>query len=92
MTQLELEERFTTLRYTNETIPILRILKDGELYRKEIDLRKAFHTWGLFPDKHVEQDYRILIEMKRDGRMILHHWTDFRIVDWADGGTLGGSV
>lgn len=92
MTQLELEERFTTLRYTNETIPILRILKDGVLYRKEIDLRKAFRNWGLFPDKHVEQDYRILIEMKRDGRMILHHWTDFRIVDWADGGTLGGSV
>lgn len=83
---LELEATFVTLRYSNECVPKLRLWLRDQPVTPEIDLERAFQTWGWVPDDQTVQEYRILVTLRRDGSVVLRPWVDGEVLDWVDGG------
>lgn len=85
----ELYGEFVTLRYTDERIPTFRLRFASEQITPDIDLGRAFRTWGWYPsDTHV-QKYRIQVKIFGDGRVEVTPWIDASVEDWVNGGTFG---
>lgn len=80
------ETTFVTLRYSNECVPVLTVIgPDGEAITPRLDLERAFQTWGWVPDRDPVQHYRIIIEIKRNGTVVLRPWLDTEVLDWVLG-------
>lgn len=88
----ELQGEFITLRYTNSHIPVFRLYFGPEAITKPIDLAKAFAAWGWRPDQHLEQVYRIQMEIFDDGKVVVEQWADTAVLDWVNGGQIGTGV
>ncbi len=87
--QLELQAEFVTLRYTDEAIPTLRISFDGEPAAPDIDLGKAFRTWGWRPSATHVQEYRILVRIISPDRADVYPQVRGSVEDWVNGGSFG---
>lgn len=83
----ELDGEFVTLRYSNDCIPVFRLFFDSEKVSPDIDLARAFDTWGWRPsDTHV-QNYEILIQMNSDGSADIFPNIEASVADWVNGGS-----
>ena len=87
--QLELRAEFVTLRYTDTQIPTLRIKFDGLPVIPDIDLGKAFRTWGWRPSATHVQDYEILLKVINENRVDLLPMVEGSVADWVNGGNFG---
>ena len=87
--QLELRAEFVTLRYTDTQIPTLRIKFDGLPIIPDIDLGKAFRTWGWRPSVTHVQDYEILLKVINENRVDLLPMVEGSVADWVNGGNFG---
>ena len=87
--QLGLREEFVTLRYTDTQIPTLRIKYDGHPVVPDIDLGKAFRTWGWRPSATHVQDYEILLRVINENRVDLLPMVEGSVADWVNGGSFG---
>lgn len=88
MKGLELNGEFITLRYKDDKIPLFQLFKDGTAITKVIDLAPIFQTWGWFPNKHPEQIYKIHIQVKKSGGVVIRQEIDGSVIDWEDGGSI----
>ena len=89
MDALELNTEFITLRYTDESIPTLRLWFDGHRMGPDIDLARAFRTWGWYPSRVHVQKYTVNIRIYGDGRAEVSPHIGASVDDWIDGGTFG---
>ena len=89
MEQRELIGEFTTLRYDDDMIPTLRIYFGGEPVTPDIDLTKAFRTWGWIPSEIHVQEFGIRLIIYGDGSVRLSPVFEASVEDWVDGGTFG---
>lgn len=87
--QLELRAEFVTLRYTDTTIPTLSIRFGGESVIPDIDLGKAFRTWGWRPSATHVQEYNILVRVINENRVDLLPLVEGSVADWVNGGSFG---
>ena len=87
--QLELRAEFVTLRYTDTTIPTLSIRFSGESVIPDIDLGKAFHTWGWRPSATHVQEYNILLRVINENRVDVLPMIEGSVADWVNGGSFG---
>ena len=87
--QLELRAEFVTLRYTDTTIPTLSIRFGDESIIPDIDLGKAFRTWGWRPSATHVQEYNILLRVINENRVDVLPMVEGSVVDWGNGGSFG---
>lgn len=85
----ELYGRFITLRYGEGLIPVFRLWYEDKAITQEIDLARAFRSWGWFPERAHVQAYRIQIQLFSNGKVEVSPWSDVSIEDWVNGGTFG---
>lgn len=85
----ELEGEFVTLRYTDETIPTLRLRYRGLQVGPAMDLRKAFRTWGWRPSLIHVQKYSIVVRLYGNGNAELTPFMEASVDDWINGGSFG---
>ncbi len=85
----ELNGEFVTLRYTDEAIPVLRLRFAGQQVGPDIDLKRAFNTWGWRPSAVHVQKYAIKVRMHRNGTAELTPLVEASVEDWVDGGSFG---
>ena len=76
---------FVTLRYTDERIPTFRLWFGSEQITPDIDLGRAFRTWGWYPSNTHVQQYRIQVKIFGDGRVEVTPWLDTSVEDWVNG-------
>ena len=81
-----LEGTFITYRYTNQRIPTFCLFGDNEALMKEIDLSIFFQQMGWELSNNIEQEFDLTMTI--DGDKVWVSGTN--IVDWEDGGTIGG--
>ncbi len=84
---LTLDATFTTLRYSDEAIPTLRLLFADEQVGPDIDLGRAFRSWGWHPSEIHVQDYKVNIRLYGDGSAEVSPLIYGSVNDWIDGGT-----
>lgn len=100
LNDLQLRTNFISLRYTDESLPTLRILyrnDDGdEAGQSEylpatppLDLKTAFNAWGYNPSSVESQEYKIIISIYIDGRVGMKIESEVGVADWVDGGNIG---
>ena len=78
-----------TLRYSDAGIPTLRLFFGGEQVSPDIDIGRAFRSWGWFPsDTHI-QEYELLIRIKANGNAELYPKINGSVEDWINGGSFG---
>ena len=82
----------TTLRYTMDHLPVLRLMHGTEQVSPDIQLTKLFEEWGYLVDNHPEQQYDIIIRIKADGNAVVEQWAQASVADWVYGGSFGGSM
>ena len=82
----ELYGEFVTLRFSNENIPTLCILYKNTLVGPDIDLKRAFSTWGWRPSEIHEQEYSILVRLFADDRAEVMPLFKGEVSDWINGG------
>ena len=87
--QFALQAYLYTLRYTDDNIPTLRILHDGEPVISDIDLAYVFDQWGWTPSSAWAQEYQMLVTIREDGYVELSVSVTGNVNDWENGGTLG---
>ncbi|MDE6247716.1 MAG: FimB/Mfa2 family fimbrial subunit [Muribaculaceae bacterium] len=85
----ELNGAFVTLRLKNGSLPTLRIFFGENQVSPDINLAKAFRSWGWNPDITHVQKYSILLRLNSDGSADLYPSIDGIIEDWTDGGSFG---
>ena len=89
LTRRELDAEFVTLRYSDAGIPTLRLFFGGEQVSPDIDIGRAFRSWGWFPsDTHI-QEYELLIRIKANGNAELYPKINGSVEDWINGGSFG---
>ncbi len=84
---LALDATFTTLRYTDEAIPTLRLSFSGTQVGPDIDLGRAFLTWGWHPYEIHLQNNKVNIVIYGNGTAELSPMIEGEVSDWIDGGT-----
>ncbi len=84
---LTLDATFTTLRYTDEAIPTLRLFARDKQVGPDIDLGRAFRAWGWHPSQIHVQDYKVCVRLFDDGSAELSPLIEGEVSDWIDGGT-----
>ena len=87
--QLGLRAEFVTLRYTDASIPTLRIKFDGKTVIPEIDLGKAFRAWGWHPSATHVQEYNILLRVINENHVDVVPMIEGSVADWVNGGSFG---
>ena len=55
---------------------------------KDIDLARAFRSWGWEVSKAIEQDYHIELLIRGDGSVIVSPSAEAIVLDWQDGGVI----
>lgn len=89
----QLNGTFTSLRYTNNNLPILNVLclKEGKYVEQTppLDLKVAFSAWGYRPSSAERQDYKIVVTIYLDGHVGVKVEMESGIADWVDGGSFG---
>ena len=85
----ELDAEFITLRYSDNAVPTLRILFGSDQVSPDIDLGKAFTSWGWRPSATHVQDYTLLIRLLSNGNADLFPRIEASVTDWINGGTFG---
>lgn len=89
----QLRQTFTSLRYTNEQLPVLHILcREQQEYVEQtppLDLAKAFATWKYRPSTVESQVYQIVVTIYADGRTGVKVEMETGVGDWIDGGNFG---
>lgn len=84
-----LKAEFVTLRFTNTIIPTLRVYFGNTQVSPDIDLGKAFRSWGWRPsDTHI-QEYKILVRITGDGSAEVFPKIEASVDDWINGGSFG---
>lgn len=83
---------FVTMRWTDDHVPLLQLWCGDEPVTPLIDLYGVFSEWHWSPDRTLAQDYWLNIEVRLDGSVDVSAGGRGRIVDWQDGGTIGGSI
>ena len=83
----ELNGEFVTLRYSDGMIPIFRLFSGAGQVSPDIDLGRAFRTWGWSPSETHVQEYRIRIRIHSDGRAEVSPEIEASVEDWINGGT-----
>ncbi|MDE6234267.1 MAG: FimB/Mfa2 family fimbrial subunit [Muribaculaceae bacterium] len=83
----ELSDEFITLRYSDDHIPVFRLYFEGRQVSPDIDLGKAFASWGWHPSATHVQKYSILIRLFSDGRADVYPIINASVEDWINGGT-----
>ncbi|MDE7115937.1 MAG: FimB/Mfa2 family fimbrial subunit [Muribaculaceae bacterium] len=82
----QLETTFVTLRYTSWCVPTVKIFNDtGQQITPDIDLERAFQSWGWIPENMTVQHYRIIIEIRANGSVLVRPWMDGNVLDWVLG-------
>ncbi|MBD5234206.1 MAG: FimB/Mfa2 family fimbrial subunit [Bacteroidales bacterium] len=82
----ELLGEFITLRYSDELIPVFRLLYGSEQITPDIDLARAFRIWGWRPSETHIQEYSIMIRIFSNGSVDIYPSIDASVDDWIDGG------
>ena len=85
----ELNAEFVTLRYTDTAIPVFRLYFGAEQIGPDIDLARAFATWGWHPSSTHVQEYSVSIRITSSGKAYLTPEVEATVEDWVDGGTFG---
>lgn len=83
---------FVTMRWTDDYMPSLQLWCGDEPATPLIDLYQVFSEWHWSPDHTIAQDYWLNIEVGLDGSVEVSVGGKGRIVDWQDGGVIGGNV
>ena len=86
--QFALQATLFTLRCDSETIPVFRLLHDGESVTPDIDLASAFEYWGVIPENSVAQDYELTVTIGKDGSVDLDWGLLGSSSEWTDGGSI----
>lgn len=81
---------FVTMRWTDDHVPQLQLWCGDQPATPLIDLYKVFSEWHWSPDRTVAQDYWLNVVINLDGSVTVSVGGKARIVDWQDGGTIGG--
>lgn len=81
---------FVTLRWTDEQMPYLQLWCGDEAVTPLISLYDVFSEWHWSPDRTTAQDYWLNIEVRPDHTVDVSVGGAGRIVDWQDGGVIGG--
>lgn len=85
----ELYCKIVSLRYLNEMIPSLQIYHEGRaLFRSPLDLTSLFHDWGWFPSLQPTQEYRLSLQLQRNGLIKLEPLDKASVLDWENGGDI----
>ncbi|MDY3068152.1 MAG: FimB/Mfa2 family fimbrial subunit [Parabacteroides sp.] len=86
---LGLYAEVNSLRYTNDAIPVFRLLHNGVPASKTVDFAEAFRQWGWKPDNMQLQKYEISMLIKANGNIEVRPYIDVGVSGWIDGGTIG---
>ena len=87
--QLALRAEFVTLRLSDTAMPVLRILYGGERVLPDIDLARAFRSWGWHPSATHVQEYRIMLRVINENRVDVMPLVEGSVADWVNGGSFG---
>lgn len=83
----ELLGEFVTLRLSDDAIPVLRVRFGAEQVTPDIDLARAFRSWGWSPSATHVQKYSVMLRVFGDGHVDLYPYITASVEDWVDGGT-----
>ena len=90
---LQLRGNFVSLRYTDDSLPVLHVLcLKGDEYTEltpPLDLKKAFTAWGYHPSSVEQQEYKIIVTIYADGHTGIKVEAEAGVADWVDGGSFG---
>ena len=88
--RLALQAELLTLRYAKGAIPHLGCYHGEEPLFQAIDLADLFARWGWEPERAKVQRYALRIVIKRGGTIEVFAGLEADVVDWIDGGVIGG--
>ena len=83
---MSLYTELTTLRYTDNDIPAIRVWHGSTPLTKVIELKDAFRQWGWHPDAATVQEYELHLLIYRDGSVLLSPKLEVGVNDWVNGG------
>ncbi|MCD8181827.1 MAG: FimB/Mfa2 family fimbrial subunit [Bacteroides sp.] len=93
LSDFQLRGDFVSLRYTDDSLPVLRVfcLKENEYTEltPPLDLKKAFVAWGYSPSSVERQEYKIIVTIYLDGHVGIRIAAEAGVADWVDGGSFG---
>lgn len=87
--QMTLDTSILSLRYTDESLPVLHLWQDGKEVIRPVRMEQVFRSWGWFANQAQVQDYGIRLYIKMDGSVVITPYVSVGISDWVDGGTFG---
>lgn len=86
----ELEFEMVSLRYTDDSIPVLQLFHGDEPVTSLVPLKRAFDWWDWHPGSTPVQDYWLQMEIDEEGTVRLNRWGQGKVLDWINGGTIAG--
>lgn len=78
-----------TLRYTDQQIPMIRLLQGGKEVMRPLSLAKIFRDFKWAVSDNIEQRYELQFLLYDNGRIEVRGGDQLQVLDWINGGTIG---